>query len=170
MAKRSIRPIRIDGNLAYVPLTQGYEAVIDAADVPLVAEWAWCAKMGRNTVYAMRRDYSGVKPRDVLMHRAIMGNPAGFEIDHIDGDGLNNCRANLRLATHQQNMRNQRTRSDNTSCFKGVDWNKRDLKWQARIGLNGKRVSLGYFDTPEAAYAAYCSASAELHGQFGRMK
>jgi hypothetical protein len=166
MANRQIRPIRIDGNIAYVPLTKGYEAVIDAADAALICRWNWSAEIDGHTVYAKRKDCSGPKPRKVFLHRAIMGEPEALQVDHRDGNGLNNRRANLREATRQQNMHNQRTRCDSTSGFKGVGPSKG--KWQARIKLHGKVRHLGYFHTPEVAHAAYCKASKELHGDYGR--
>lgn len=167
---KTIKPIRIEGDLAYVPLTKGYEAIVDATDVPLVEGYNWTAAVKSRTVYAIRTDYTGPKQRRVRMHRVILGEPEGMQVDHRDGNGLNNRRDNLRKATHSQNTHNARTSNRNTSGFKGVGWNKAKAKWQARICINGKRKSLGYHDTPEVAYAAYCKASAKLHGEFGRTK
>ena len=162
------RPIRIVGDLAYVTLTRGYEAVIDSADVPLVDGFNWCALVHKNAVYARRADCSGIKQRAVYLHRVILGEPDGMDVDHRDGDGLNNRRNNLREATRSQNMCNQRISSRNTHGLKGVHWHKAAGKWQAHIKLNGRNRHLGLFTTPEAAYAAYCDASTRLHGDFGR--
>jgi hypothetical protein len=163
------RPIRIEGDVAYIPLTKGFEAVIDADDVPLVEGYNWRAWVGRNAVYAIRADYSGQKQRTVYLHRVIIGEPGGMQVDHIDSDGLNNRRLNLRPATHQQNNHNQRLSSRSTSGIKGVHWNKRDRIWHACIALNGKTRHLGSYSTKEAARAAYAEASARLHGEFGRI-
>ena len=165
---KKLRQIRIVGNLAYVPLTRGYEAIIDAADVPMVAGFNWYAQVKLHTAYAVRNGYSGPNHREVRMHRTIMGEPDGMDVDHCDGDGLNNRRANLREATRKQNTHNQRTRSSNTSGFKGVTWHKAGGKWQAQIMMDGRKRHLGLFDTPEAAHEAYVSASKDLHGNFGR--
>jgi hypothetical protein len=162
------RPIRIEGAIAFVPLTKDYEAVIDAADLPLVDCLNWSADVDRSVVYAKRTDCSGPRRRTVMMHRVLMGDPSGVEIDHVDGDGLNNRRSNLRWATDQQNAHNRRISSLNTSGFKGVYWDKARGAWRATITLNCVRRHLGYFDTPEAAHAAYVKASASLHGEFGR--
>jgi hypothetical protein len=164
------RAIRIDGDIAYVPLTQGYTATIDAADVSLVdgVNWRALAKPLAHAVYAVRTDRSGGKTRAILLHRVIMGDPEGLEIDHRNGDGLNNRRANLREATRAQNRRNQRLSRANTSGFKGVSFDGRRSKWQAYININDKQRNLGLYATPEAAHAAYCAASAKLHGEFGR--
>lgn len=174
MYKIRIRPIRIEGNIAYVPLTQGYEAIIDAENVPLVNGVNWCADVARRKdgsircVYAIGLDSSGCKPRRVKLHRVLMGEPVGFEVDHCDGNGLMNRRKNLRVATKSQNQHNQRLGVANASGAKGVSWYKRHNKWQAHITLNGKQKYLGLFQTIEAAAEAYAKASKEMHGSFGR--
>ena len=169
---RNIRPIRVKGQLAYVPLTKGYEAVIDASDVHLVEGFNWCAVVRRYTVYAVRGERSaeraGASRRNISLHRVIVGGPDGLQVDHCDGNGLNNRRCNLRVATAAQNQQNARKRSDNTTGLKGVDWHKRDRKWRARIVANGKRKHLGLYHTAEEAYAAYCAASEKYHKEFGR--
>jgi hypothetical protein len=165
---RKIRPIRIEGNIAYVPLTRGYEAVIDAADVPLVERQNWYASVEKHTVYATRTQRFGTKWRFFRMHRVLMGDPPGMEIDHIDSDGLNNMRSNLRVATHAENQRNSRISPKNSSGFKGVSWHKKNRRWHAQISVDGKKLHLGYFDTPEEAHAAYVAASERLHGEFAR--
>jgi hypothetical protein len=164
---RAVRPIRIEVDVAYVTLTKGYEAIIDAADVPLVEGWNWYASVNGNAVYGKTK--KGSKGVTITMHRVIMGNPDGFEIDHIDGNGLNNRKSNLRLATHCENNRNRKINKNNTSGFKGVTWDNKTAKWRAKIMLNYVTRSLGYFDTPAAAYAAYVAASEKLHGEFGRV-
>lgn len=88
------------------------------------------------------------------------------QVDHINGDGLDNRRCNLRLATPQQNQGNSRKRSNNRSGFKGV-W-LHGNKYQAQIGVNYHTQYLGTFDTPEAAHEAYCKAAHELFGEFAR--
>ena len=169
MANRSIRPIRIDGNVAYVPLTRGYEAVIDAADAPLIEGRNWSAKVNRRAVYAVTKIRLVNGKQGVLwLHRLIMGDPAEFNVDHIDGNGLYNCRSNLRLATASQNKFNSRRSTNNTSGFKGVSWHPGNAKWRAYISFEGKKHHLGYYDTPDTAHSAYAVASAKLHGEFGR--
>lgn len=96
---KKIRTIRVEGNIAYVPLTHGHEAIIDACDASLVDAFNWYARVRPHTVYAVRTTRSGMVKRDSRMHRAIMGDPDGFEVDHINGNGLDNRRDNLRLAT-----------------------------------------------------------------------
>ena len=95
-------------------------------------------------------------------------DPGAAQIDHIDGNTLNNSFANLRKASPFENQYNCKLRIDNTSGFKGVSWSKRRNKWFAQISANRKQLHLGYFDTPELAHMAYCKAAAELHGEFAR--
>lgn len=94
------------------------------------------------------------------------GSWPSAKIDHDDGDQSNNRIANLRLATHAQNMQNATIRRDNTSGFKGVSWMKSARKWSARIRANGEMHYLGLFSTAEEAYKAYRARALTLHGAF----
>lgn len=154
------RPIRIDGEDAYILLTRGLEAVVDARDAHLISDRKWNASPHRRTFYATGT--GGLR-----MHRVIIGAKKGQIVDHIDGDGLNNRRANLRITTAAQNARNCRLRKDNTSGFKGVHFDNQNGWWRAQINIDGKRVALGTFDTAEAAYASYCEASQKHYGEYG---
>ena len=153
-----------------VGLTQGMVALIDEADFNLVSRFNWFAFNGSTskTYYAktnvMRADGSRAT---ILMHRLILGlTDPRVHTDHIDGNGLNNQRANLRTCSNTENMRNRGAYANNKSGFKGVSFHKQSGRWRAYIKLTGKQKHLGYFPTPEAAYAAYCAAAAELHGEF----
>lgn len=163
----SARPARIEGALAYIPLTQGLSAIIDLDDLPLVAGKNWHAARDGDRVYAITdvRDESG-KKTCLSMHRLLLACPEGVEGDHRDGDGLNNRRHNLRPATKAQNGRNRRRNKNNTSGFKGVSWHTQRSRWRAQIMVDRHKKSLGLFDTPEDAYAAYVRASKALHGEF----
>ena len=97
-------------------------------------------------------------------------DPGSLLVDHINRDFHNNRICNLRLATHRQNQCNQKTRTDNSSGFKGVTWDSSRSKWQAAIQVNGKRVYLGRHKTKEKAYAAYCEAARRLHGEFAQLE
>ena len=91
--------------------------------------------------------------------------PEGL-IDHIDGDPTNNRIENLRQASHAENTRNSARRRDNTSGFKGVDFYRRTGRYRARIEVDGRKLDLGTYDTPQEAHAAYCAAAKKLHGEF----
>ena len=163
------RQIRIDGDLAYIPLTQGCEAVIDMSDLALVVTANWHVRSDGPRKYAARnlpKDINGFR-KHALLHRVICGAPDGCEVDHIDGNGLNNCRSNLRLCNKSENQANRKVSRLSTTGLKGVSPYK--SVWRARISKNGRRYYLGYHKTPDAAHQAYCQASAEFHGQFGRV-
>jgi hypothetical protein len=163
---KTIRQIRVEGNIAFVPLTQGYEAIIDAADVPLVEGWNWCAIVSPHTAYASRSTKVDGTTVHILMHKTIMG--VTTMIDHKNGHGWDNRRDNLRPATYAQNNRNQRLAKNNTCGLKGASFHKASQSWRAQIKLDGKKIHLGLFATAADAHAAYCRASAKLHGEFGK--
>jgi hypothetical protein len=150
-----------------IPLTQGKVALVDDEDYEWLSRWKWYAILNGHTWYAARKDCSGDRPRAVSMHRQIMGEPEG-KVDHIDGDGLNNQRGNLRLATDPQNLWNSRKRRG-SSKFKGVYWTKRNKRWRAAITHLGVKKHLGYFDSEEAAARAYDRAAKEFFGPFARL-
>lgn len=156
-------PIQID-------LTQGKVALIDEADWDLVRGYRWYAYKSRNTFYAktnVRSNRGGRRQRQILMHRLLIGlTDPKVQVDHRDGDGLNNRRENLRACTHAENRRNTGAYANNKSGFKGVHWREDCGKWRAEIGVNGKLKHLGHYDSPIDAYAAYCAAAKELHGEF----
>jgi hypothetical protein len=110
--------------------------------------------------------------RDMLAHRVIWlmttGEWPDRDIDHEDGDGLNNQLSNLRLATESQNLANSKKRSDNSTGWKGVSFNKGFGRYIAQIGANGKKYYLGHFATAEDAHAAYVEAAKKYHGEFAR--
>lgn len=95
-------------------------------------------------------------------------DPGDKQVDHINGVTYDNRASNLRLATASQNQANSVIRKDNTSGYKGVCFNKKRNKWRARIYINNKQISIGYFDTPELAHMAYCKLAIELKGEFAR--
>lgn len=162
-----MRQIQIHGDTAYVPLTKSYVAVVDADDVHLVREKLWYARVVKpGLVYAVRHEYTGGRQTIVLMHRVIAGTAEGFQTDHVDMNGLNNRRANLRTATHSQNQHNRTANSLSTSGYKGVSWDKASGRWIAKIKCSGKSFTLGRFDSAEAAHDAYSTASKKMHGVF----
>jgi len=114
-----------------------------------------------------------INGRQCLAHRLAWfmktgEDPLHNQIDHIDGNSLNNAFANLRLATKAQNAQNSSFRKTNTSGLKGAFFHKPSSRWLSAISVNGKRIYLGQFQTAEQAHAAYCKAAAELHGEFAR--
>lgn len=151
-----------------VPLTKGLSAIIDSADAEAIGKYNWHASKVRSGHYAKRATLRGGVPERFYMHREIVSAPDGMEVDHKNGDMLDNRRSNLRVCTREQNAANQRIPVTNTSGLKGVSWNKHAGRYGARIRIDGKARHLGYFDTPEAAHAAYCAAAVERRGEFAR--
>jgi hypothetical protein len=122
----------------------------------------------RNAVYARRSIWiKGGKGKDikVYLHQFLMGVKG---VDHKDGNGLNNRRNNLRIATLSQQMYNTAKRSDNTSGVKGVWWHAQCGKWCAQIETEGRKISLGLFATLDAAAQARHAAEVKYHGTFAR--
>jgi hypothetical protein len=154
-----------------IPLTRGLFATVDASDYPMLNAHSWCAAHRRNTYYAVRFLGTGPARITILMHRAILELAPGRvpEVDHIDGDGLNNVRTNLRVATHAQNIHNARRRSDNVSGYRGVSRDSFNRKWRAAIMLDGKLYQLGRFAEIDDAARAYDAAARRLHGEFARL-
>ena len=100
------------------------------------------------------------------MHRMIMQAPKGVEVDHINGNGLDNRRENLRLATRHENCRNARKQQGCSSRYRGVSWYKTKQRWESRLNFNGRLYHLGYHDDEEDAARIYDNKARELFGDF----
>jgi hypothetical protein len=157
--------------IVQIELTRGKVALIDEADAQTVGKHKWFADPSRSTptYYAKTGNGNGGHQ---TMHRLIMGvTDPRVEVDHRDGDGLNNTRDNLRVVNHFQNMRNKRKHRAGASRFKGVSKrNDRVNKvWRSRIFVDGKSKLIGYYDTEEFAAVAYNNAATEHVGEFARL-
>jgi hypothetical protein len=145
-----------------------YTVTFDDDDEPIVRSRSWyIGYSGRspNTLYA-RTTLSGHK--HISMHRLILGDRCrGYDVDHIDGNGLNNSRNNLRIATRSQNCANRlNAPSAKTSPYKGVSWKKRNKKWVAQIKVNQRVIHLGLFECAMDAACAYAKAAKQYFGEF----
>jgi len=153
-----------------IKLTQGKFTLVDDEDYDDLSKHNWYVQKSRNTFYAARRvKNSNGNPRLALMHREIMGSPFGKKIDHIDEDGLNNQKQNLRICTNSQNQMNRGKTKVNTSGYKGVFWHELAKKWRAQISINNERIYLGLFDDVSEAAKAYNEAAVKFHGEFARL-
>ena len=160
---RAKRQPVIMGSIAFLPLTRGMYAIIDAADVPLVAGYNWRAKKPRGTRYtwyAVRSTYS--QPSTAYLHRAINGEGT---IDHRNRNGLDNRRVNLRPCSESQNRANGSLRLDNTSGIRGVFWDGEKRRWMARVDMNKRRWQRRFHSLNEAIQARDAKAL-EMQGEF----
>jgi hypothetical protein len=139
--------------------------LIDDCDEALISSRAW--RVGSHG-YARINVKAQGKQMTVLLHRALLGLLPGDkrEVDHINGNKLDNRRCNLRLCEKRQNGANRGKQSNNRSGFKGVEWHKASRKWCARIGYRNRSIHLGMFDSPELAHEFYSLAADLLHEQF----
>jgi len=153
-----------------IKLTQGKDALVDDSDFIELNRFKWYTQRRGKNFYAIRNSLTlNGKRKTVRMHIEIMGEtPKGVEIDHIDGNGLNNQRKNLRFCSKAQNAMNVGLRLDNRSGFKGVSWDKVTKKWKTQISIDKIQRYLGVFDTKEEAYEAYCVACLKFHGDFAK--
>jgi hypothetical protein len=159
------RPLVDNGDGTHtIPLTRGQVAIISSEDAVLAGTRNWYATPVGCRLYAVTNGSGGER---IYLHRLLMGCPAD-EVDHANGDSLDNRRVNLRLATHAENNRNKGLQKNNTSGYKGVSLRSDTGRWAAYIMAGGKRRSLGCFDTPEAARDAYVAAAIELHKEFAK--
>lgn len=137
---------------------RGYTAAVDDDDYERVNVFRWAYSNG----YAQRR--SGGKC--ILMHRMITNAGESIEVDHINGNRLDNRKANLRLCSRSQNMMNVGKRANSKSGYKGVSWSTQRRKWAAMIWKDGKPINLGRFDCKHKAALAFNVAAMALHGEF----
>jgi hypothetical protein len=160
----------VSADIAELPLTQGKRAIVDRDIYDQVAAFKWHAHKEGERWYALRNPG---RPRKgmIRLHRFVMGLPLNeIEVDHINRDGLDNRRCNLRLATRAQNGANSKRPITNTSGYKGVVRYSRGVKkkWRAQITKSGKSHSLGYFSSPKEAATAYAAAAPKVFGEFAR--
>jgi len=151
-------------------LTQGKVAIVDDSDFEYLNQFKWHVNKQGNTYYVIRYKRTSLKKRVYeSMHRLIMKPDKGFVIDHLDGNGLNNQRNNIRICTVSQNSMNRNKTVKNKSGFKGVIWWERNSTWKAEIRLNKKKIYLGYYENIIDAARAYNAAAQKYHGEFANI-
>jgi hypothetical protein len=172
----AVRPVLFYRRLRYgypfrkIKLTQGKFAIVDAEDFEQLNKFKWYPEKSRRTFYAIRNEKKqgcGNKQIIVKMHRLIMNSPPDLSIDHINHNGLDNRKANLRIVSQTQNVWNARKWATKCSSrYKGVNFTKMNNKWRAKIMHKRKWFNLGYFDDEESAARAYDAKARELFGEY----
>lgn len=141
----------------------GTPIIVSREDVEYLRQFKW-RLLHAWTVYAQ----TTIAGRVTTMHQLLMNPPDELCVDHVNGNGLDNRRSNLRLATNQQNQANSQKKTPATSRFKGVSWSKTKQKWRAYICPARKYIHLGYFTSEEEAARAYDTAASKIFGDFAR--
>lgn len=148
-----------------IPLTKGKFAIVDDEDFEHLSKYNWQL----NGYYAVRQLPVSESPKgsQSRMHREIMNAPIGMEVDHINGDKLDNRKSNLRICTRQENQRNRRKSiKPSSSKYKGVKYDKRYKKYEAFLTINRKYIFLGTYKTEREAAIAYNLAVKDYFGEF----
>jgi hypothetical protein len=138
--------------------TKNY-ALVDDDDYVYLSKFQW-----KELIINENISYAGIGR--VLMHRVIMGYPVGKVIDHIDGNGLNNKKSNLRVCTKAENLRNRRKNYNSFSRYKGITFNSGS--WKSVIMLNGKYIYIGRYKDEVEAAKAYDQKAREMFGEFAK--
>ena len=134
--------------------------IVDAIDYEKVKSYIWHCHDHRGYVR------SSASQGSTYLHRLISNAPKGKDVDHINGNTLDNRRVNLRIVTRQQNLMNSRPRRNG---FKGVYWQSHRNKWRAQIVFNGEHVTIGSFDSERKAAVAYDEMAFNLYGDYAKL-
>ena len=156
-----------------IPLSRGKYAIVDPDDYYKLSEHKWSVSTGPyNNFYAVRKEpnRNGKKGKTIRMHRLVANTPDGLLCDHINGDSLDNRKANLRSATHLQNSWNARKSPQSCSSkYKGVMFRKGPQKWAAMICVAGEKIFLGSFKDEIEAAKVYDKAAKKYFGEFAKL-
>ena len=155
-----------------IALTKGKYAIVDQDDYYWLSEYKWYASRDFNKFYAIRTgpNRNGKSGKTIRMHREVAKTPHGMECDHINGDSLDNRKANLRSATHLQNSWNRKkSQRIGYSKYKGITFDKASQKWMTMICVDGRRIFLGTFEDEIQAVKAYDKAAKKHFGEFAKL-
>lgn len=150
-----------------IVLTQGKFSLIDDEDFERINKYKWYAAKGNNTFYAQRYDHEEGKL--IKMHRYILNINGKNVVDHINGNGLDNQKSNIRICTNAQNSANRRVSKNSYSKYLGVCFEFNRGKWRARITTDKIKKHIGYFKTEENAATAYNIYAEKYHGEYANL-
>jgi AP2 domain len=154
------------GDHAWTALTLGYVTLVSPQDAHLLEKRAWRAFH----LKSKRQVYATTSHRSVRLHRVILElTDDAFHGDHINNNGLDNRRPNLRAATRNQNAHNCSSHRDSTSKFLGVSWDKRTKLWISQISIKGRNTKIGSFADEETAARSYDTWARKEYGEFARL-
>ncbi len=164
-------PIYTDryGDYCKIPLTKGLFVKVDPEDYLWLSQFRWHCKVNKDAVYAVRTIQVKGRSQRIYLHRLLMNTPAGMVCDHINHDGLDDRKGNLRNCTIAQNNANRRSASNASSKYIGVSRDKRRNKWVAHIKISGEEKYLGSYDVEEDAARAYDAAAWAQHGVYANL-
>ena len=157
-----------DGSVAILLTTPGFVAFVDEHDYPTVEAIRWNLRRNSRSKTTYAYGYSRTLKTNVFMHKMVMQDPFGQNVDHVDGNGLNNRRKNLRLASGSENCANRDPHSPSKHGFRGICAARRKGVWVAKVKFHGRSIHIGTFSTKEAAALAYDSKVRELWGEFAK--
>jgi len=146
-------------------LSQGSYAIVDDSDFHLVSKLNWHLNKKTN-VHLYAKSSKKINGKQIHMHRLIMNANKGEEVDHINHNGLDNRRSNLRIVNSFQNHQNSKKQINSASIYKGISYAKDHKKWRARIWVDGKKIHLGYFKNEIDAAKAYDRAALKYYSEY----
>jgi hypothetical protein len=143
--------------------------LIDDEDYDKIKDYKWYIVKDHRNYYVMKTQKNHCNLSTIRMHTIFMNPPKGLQVDHINGNGLDNRKCNLRIVTPQQNQMNKCKQINSSSIYKGVHWETKRQKWRTQIYFKYHRYYLGYYKSEIEAAVAYNEKAKELFGEYARL-